>query len=181
VSLVNEHALVLITGISASGKSTVGQLLAERFARGVHVPGDIFRRMIVSGRADMTDDLSDEALSQLRLRYRLSALTADNYFEAGYSVVVQDVVLGAALTEYVGLLTGRPLYVVVLCPRVGVVEAREAARSKTAYARGNASLQGLDQALRHETPRIGLWLDSSDHEPEQTVDAIAARAADARV
>ncbi|MET8144094.1 hypothetical protein ABZU32_27630 [Sphaerisporangium sp. NPDC005288] len=30
----------------------------------------------------------------------------------------------------------------------------------------------LDHALREETPRIGLWLDTSEHTPDQTVSAI---------
>ena len=38
------HAVVLITGIQAAGKSTVAQELAERLPRSVHVRGDVFRR-----------------------------------------------------------------------------------------------------------------------------------------
>jgi cytidylate kinase len=33
-----------------------------------------------------------------------------------------------------------------------------------------------DAVLREGTPRIGLWLDTSELTPEQTVDAILARA-----
>ena len=49
-----ERAVVVITGIMASGKSTVAEALAKRFAKAVHLRGDIFRRMVVSGRAEMT-------------------------------------------------------------------------------------------------------------------------------
>src|SRR4051794_19528143 len=56
------EGVVLITGISAAGKSTVAELLAQRFERGVHVKGDVFRRMVVSGREPMTADPSDEAV-----------------------------------------------------------------------------------------------------------------------
>ena len=55
--------IVLITGMMAAGKSTVARRVAERLERGVHLPGDVFRRMIVSGRSDMTADASDEALA----------------------------------------------------------------------------------------------------------------------
>jgi hypothetical protein len=44
-----------------------------------------------------------------------------------------------------------------------------------------ASAAALDRALRTETPRIGLWLDSSELTPEQTVSAVVERAADARM
>jgi predicted kinase len=173
--------MVLVTGISAAGKSTVAQLLAEQFPRGVHVRGDVFRRMVVSGREEMTADATDDAWRQLRLRYALGAATADRYFDAGFSVVVQDIVLGPALSTYVEAVASRPLYVVVLCPRVDVVEAREAARAKRGYRPGMNSVQALDHALRTETPRIGLWLDSSDLTPVETVAAVFARATEARV
>lgn len=37
----NRKPIILITGIQAAGKSTVAQLLAQRFERGVHVEGDV--------------------------------------------------------------------------------------------------------------------------------------------
>ena len=46
--------LILLTGIMAAGKSTVAQHLAERLPHSVHLRGDVFRRMIVNGRADVT-------------------------------------------------------------------------------------------------------------------------------
>ena len=176
MSLTDEHVAVLVTGISASGKSTVAQLLAERFPRGVHIRGDTFRRMVVAGREEMTAQPSVEAWRQLRLRYRLGAATVDAYFDAGFSVVVQDVVVGPFLDEYVGLIRSRPLSVVVLVPRVDVVADRERTRNKTGYRDGLATMSQMDAGLRRDTPRLGLWLDSSDQTPHETVDEIAARA-----
>jgi chloramphenicol 3-O-phosphotransferase len=181
VSLLDDHVVVLITGVSASGKSTVAQLLAERFARGAHVRGDVFRRMVVSGRADMTAQPTDAARRQLDLRYALGAATADCYFDAGFSVVVQDIVLGPALTTYADAIESRPLHVVVLCPRVEVIEEREAGRTKRAYRPGMPGARALDASLREETPRLGLWLDTSDQTPVETVDAIVSRATEAQV
>ena len=48
---------MLVTGIQAAGKSTVGRILAERFERGAFVEGDLMWKLIVSGRVDMTPDL----------------------------------------------------------------------------------------------------------------------------
>lgn len=120
------RGVVLVTGVMAAGKSTVAQALAERLPRAAHVRGDVFRRMIVSGRAEYLPGASGEASAQLRLRYRLSAETADAYAEAGFTAVVQDVVLGEDLTAYVGLVRTRPLYVVVLAPDPAAVAAWEA-------------------------------------------------------
>lgn len=169
-----EQAVVLITGIQAAGKSTVAQLLAERLPRSVHVRGDMFRRMVVNGRADMTPDPSAEAVRQLRLRYHLTATTCDEYFRAGFTVVAQDVILGDHLPEMVGMIQARPLLVVVLAPRVEAVAAREAARGKNAYDTWTVGL--LDRGLREGTPRLGLWLDTSDQTPEETVAEILDRA-----
>ncbi|MDQ6697968.1 MAG: AAA family ATPase [Actinomycetota bacterium] len=178
MDLLDVQPVVLVTGISASGKSTVGERLARRFSRGVHVKGDVFRRMVVAGRQDMTLPPSEEALSQLRLRYRLGAATADAYHAAGFSVVVQDVVIGSVLADYAAAIRSRPLVVVVLTPRIEVVARREAERAKVAYRGGLASIEQLDDALRHQTPSMGLWLDNSDQQPDETVEEIIERALD---
>ncbi|MET9656625.1 AAA family ATPase [Streptomyces sp. NPDC006510] len=173
-------AVVLITGVMASGKSTVAQALAERLPRAVHVRGDVFRRMVVSGRAEMVPGAYEEAEAQLRLRYRLSAMTADAYAGEGWTAVVQDVVLGEELAAYVERVRTRPLYVVVLAPDPRVVAEREAGRGKSGYGAG-WTVEALDRVLREETPRIGLWLDTTGQTVGQTVDAVLAGLDRARV
>lgn len=176
------EGVVLITGVMAAGKSTVAQALAERLPRAAHVRGDVFRRMIVSGREEYvpgSDGAGGVGEAQLRLRYRLAAATADVYAEAGFTAVVQDVVLGAELPRYVGLIRTRPLHVVVLAPSPATVAAREAGRAKTGY--GAWTVEELDAGLRSETPRIGLWLDNSGLTVGETVDAILTGRERARV
>ena len=167
------RAVLLLTGIMASGKSTVAQLLAERLPRAAHVRGDAFRRMIVTGRRKMTPGAGREAEAQLALRYRLAATAADAYFGAGFSVVVQDVVLGGWLPRFVDLVGSRPL-LVVLAPRPEAVEAREANRPKTGY--GAWTAEQLYRSMREEAPRLGLWIDSSEQTPGQTAEEILERA-----
>jgi predicted kinase len=170
------RAVLLITGIQAAGKSTVAQLVAEQLPRSVHLRGDLFRRMIVGGRVDMTPDPAPEALRQLQLRHRLTAEVADRYFEAGFTVVAQDILLGPHLSTTVAAIRSRPLLLVVLAPRPDAVAAREAGRAKNAY--GEYSVADLDAGLRQDTPRIGLWLDSTDQTPEETAGEILQRAWD---
>lgn len=169
--------MYLLTGIQASGKSTVAQELARRLpAPAVHVHGDQFRRWIVTGRADLTPDAGAEAHRQLRLRHALTARVADGYADAGFAVVVQDVVLGPHLDAMIAALRARPLHVVVLAPRPEVAAQRQAAQDKRTPDEWTSA--ALDRVLRAETPRRGLWLDSSDLDTDATVAAILSRRAE---
>lgn len=168
------RAVLLITGVQAAGKTTVARRIAQRLPKSVHLPGDGFRRMIVNGRVDMTPDPPEAAIEQLRLRHRLTASTADAYFDAGFTVIAQDVVLGEHLAELVEAVRSRPLLVVVLAPSIEAVAERDAARGGAAY--DHWAVEALDGVLRQRTPRLGLWLDTSRQSPEQTADEVLRRA-----
>jgi chloramphenicol 3-O-phosphotransferase len=172
--------LILITGIMAAGKSSVAQALAERLPSSVHLRGDLFRRMIINGRAGMDFELSAEALAQLQLRYRLAAAAAGLYLDAGFSVVYQDIIIGKGLDEVMQLYRRRPLHVVVLCPDPAVVANREAGRPKKGYSHP-AFIEEFDRVLRSETPRVGYWLDSSNLTVRESVDEILAHLPQAQV
>jgi predicted kinase len=171
--------LILVTGIMASGKSSTAQRLAERLSPSVHLRGDAFRTMIVNGREERFVPPSEEALQQVDLRYRISAAAAALYLEAGFHVVYQDVIFGIALRNVARRLARHDLRVVVLCPRPDVVAARDAKREKDAY--DTAEPEHYHRVLSEGTPRIGLWIDTSEHEVEETVDVILARLDAARV
>ena len=163
--------IILITGNMAAGKSTIAQALAERLPKSVHLRGDLFRRMIVNGQAEMSFELSDAAQQQLALRYHLAAQAAKSYFQAGFTVVYQDIIIGSALADLLTTFHDLPLSVVVLCPRAEVVAARDSSRGKTGYPNDDV-VCAFDRVLREETPRIGYWLDSSELTVAETVDAI---------
>jgi len=170
---VSERPVFVITGIMAAGKSAVAERLAGRFDRGVHVRGDVYRRMIRSGQVAADPEGGSEAQRQLWLRYRLAARAAEGFHEEDFSVVVQDVILGGFVPRFLALIRVRPLHLVVLAPSPEVVAAREAGRLKNGY--GTWTPHTLDLVLRQETPRIGLWLDTSAMTVDETVDAILAR------
>ncbi|MGH8981936.1 MAG: AAA family ATPase [Acidimicrobiales bacterium] len=173
----------LVTGVQASGKSTVADLLARRFDRGVHVRGGQFYRWAVSGWVHFDDPDRSEARRHLDLRYRLSATVADEYAAAGFGVVVQDNIYGGDVVRWLEHIRARPYHLVVLRPSIETVVARDATRrrltAKVAY-RGGFTVGENDAALA-ATPRLGLWLDTSRQTPEETVDEVLARRDVARV
>jgi adenylylsulfate kinase-like enzyme len=173
------QSCILITGIMASGKSSVAQALAERLPKSVHLRGDAFRRMIVNGQAAIESPISEEAMAQLRLRYQLAAQAAHSYCEAGFTVVCQDVIIGEILHEVIAMHIHHPLYLVVLCPSPNVAFERDKYRHKQTY--NSWTPEGLDRALREETPHVGLWLDSSNLSLDETVDAILERIDEGRI
>jgi chloramphenicol 3-O-phosphotransferase len=175
-----KKAIYVITGVMASGKSTVAELLSRSLERCVHLRGDVFRKMIVTGREDMCENPSAEALSQLDMRYAIAAKAAITYYEYGFSVVVQDNFLGEKLLYFVELLGRCTKYVIVLNPDLGAIKQREQNRAKKGYV--GFSAESLYRTFLNETPRIGLWLDTSKLSAEETVGEIRKRAhSEARV
>lgn len=164
--------IYLITGLMASGKSTVAQALAERLPKSVHLRGDTFRKMIVNGREEMVGvKLKKAAEQQLVLRYEISAEVAKRYADAGFAVVYQDIIIGPALQQAVDRFAGYDLSVVVLAPDAETIALRESARPKTGY-QNLEDIPKFDKVLREQTPKIGEWLDTSWLSVDETVDHI---------
>jgi chloramphenicol 3-O-phosphotransferase len=174
----------LITGAQASGKSTIAELLAQHFARGVHVRGGQFYRWATTGWVHFDDADHAEARRLLDLRYRLSALVADEYAAAGFTTVVQDNIYGNDVVQWLRSVRARPLRLVVLRPRVSVVAERDEERrhssGKVAY-RGAFTAAENDAEVATTPAELGLWLDTSAQTPAETVRAILGRAGDASV
>jgi len=174
----------LVIGAQASGKSTVADLLARQWERGVHIRGGQFYRWAIRGWVHVGDPDHEEARRLLDLRYRLSSTVADEYADAGFTTVVQDNIYGVDAAQWLDRVTSTPKHLVVLRPSIEVVAARDAQRQratgKVAYR--NGFTPSINDEHVGATPReLGLWLDTSQQTPEETVDEIVARTAEARV
>lgn len=91
--------LIVVTGIPASGKTTVAAALAQRSARGVVIDGDTIRAMVVSGYVNMSREPSAEALRQLRLRYQASLAVTGVYLQQASMLSSTTTSSGRCLTN----------------------------------------------------------------------------------
>jgi predicted kinase len=168
--------LLIITGAMAAGKSTIAEAVARRLPRSVHLRGGLFRRMIVSGRAELTPDPTPEALRQLDLRYDLACAVAERYLDAGFTVVYQDILLEQDLKDMVSRLAAWQPGVVVLVPSAVTLRGRDRDRVKTGY-HSEWTPEMLVSSVLERTLRYGLWIDNSEHSVTETVDVICANTA----
>lgn len=142
----------------------MADLLARRFEHGVHVRGGQFYRWAVRGWVHVGDENEHEARRLLDLRYRLSSSVAVEYVTAGFTTVVQDNIYGMDVEHWLDRVSPGKKHLVVLRPRVEVVEGRDIERRRTlgkiAY-RGGYTPAINDQHVAGTRRDLGLWLDTS--------------------
>jgi predicted kinase len=182
---VSAPGVWLITGIQASGKSTIADMLARTFDRAAHVRGGEFYRWAVTGWEQPSERAaSKRARELLDLRYGLSAKVARECVAAGFTAVVQDNIYGDDVATWLDVVGVRPRRLVVLHPSVEAVVARDRERMRTtgkvAYRPGEFSPTGLAELL-DATPKLGLWLDTTTQIPEDTVREVLSRSEEALV
>jgi predicted kinase len=179
--LDQRHAIFVVSGTQGAGKTTVSSLLARRFRRGVHVSADALQKMIVSGhqwpiasQTTINTDSEGEAARQLRLRNSNMCLLGLSFFEAGFTVVLDDIIVAERLSELRGHLADVDFMFVMLTPSFEVVRQRERQRGTELWR----EWEWLTELIERTDDRIGLWLDSSTQTADETVDEIMRRAWD---
>jgi predicted kinase len=161
--------VIVLTGVQAAGKSTVGALLAQRFERGVHIEADVLQQMIVSGAewAKEPGEPTGEPARQLRLRLKNMCFLAKSFHAAGFNVVMNDIIMGERWQHLQEELADVPFSLVVLAPNRETVQQRDLARAKATL--GETWAVYLDNALRDTMNGVGLWVDNSLQTPLETV------------
>jgi AAA domain len=180
---VKDPILLFLTGPPGAGKSTVGRLVASRYARSTLVESDWFWTTIVSG---FVPPWQPEADEQNQTMIRSAVASAVRMANGGYSTVV-DGIVGPWHFDLIGdelCATAVPASYVVLRPDVETCLARAVGRAGEERVPGHPPL--TDQAaIRH------MWLQFSDvgeHErsvidttqqwPVETADRVCAGLSD---
>lgn len=174
--------VVLVTGLQAAGKSTVGPLLTEHMRPpAASFDGDVLHRMVKVGREVMTPSPSQEALRQLRVRYDGAALLAQHYVDHGFDFVYNDIVLGSYVADWMDSIRDAERHLVVLAPSIDSLAERELGRgggnSYRDWQPPGATLADAISSLSaglDEIPRAGLWLDTTNMTPTEVVSCIVA-------
>jgi hypothetical protein len=170
--------IVVISGLPGVGKSTTAARLGRRLPRAAHVEADRLQGLVVSGGVwpDATG-IHGEAERQLRLRLRNACLLARSFADDGFTAIVDDIVAGARFRHLLEELEGTPFAFVMLLPDFAHVKARWRAMGSPFVD----SWDWIDDEIRLHTPRVGLWLDTTELDEDETVDAILDRFDEATV
>lgn len=169
---------IVVSGLPGAGKSTVSRLVAERLGRAAHVEADRLHEMIASGLVwpDGSPNPGLEANDQLSLRLRNACLLARSFVDSGFTALVDDVVIGARMVEALAGLGDAPRHVVVLAPPFASLRQRWIDMGSPFVERW-AWLEG--EMAR--TPRVGMWLDTSEMDASEVADHVVAHLDDAAV
>ena len=162
--------IFLITGLPGAGKSTVSRALALRFDRAAHIDIDmVFHHFTVAGKVDPAKQDAESAV-QAMLAVRNAAAMARNYADAGFTCVLDGAVVERAhVTACARAVYPHRLHLVVLAPPLRVSEERDARRSGKTVA---DFFRHLHPLLHEQLSQLGLWLDTSQQTPAESVTAI---------
>jgi adenylate kinase family enzyme len=84
--------IFLIAGSPGVGKSTIGGALAGKFPKGMHIPLDTIRHMVVSGRLGPSLDVWSEGfIEQLEAARASMCAMALRYRSVGFAVTIDDI------------------------------------------------------------------------------------------
>jgi predicted kinase len=169
----------LVSGVPGAGKTMVARALAETFEAGAHIEGDRLAEWVLSGGVPPGDEPAEESERQMELCIRNQCLLARSFAEAGFTPVLDYVVVTRHLLDaYRNYLAGGVLRLVTLAPPLEVALERDDGRDQEGLG---DRLAGLDGLMREQLAGVGLWLDNGALTVEETVVAILEGAEPARL
>ena len=128
--------------------------------------------MIASGSEGIRDisQTDPEPTRQLRLRLKNMCILGISFYSAGFTVVLDDIIIGDRWEHLLEDLEGTPFSLVVLAPSLESIDQRDRNRDKRLI--GTEWARHLNTELRTTMSDKGIWIESSGQSPEETVDQI---------
>lgn len=169
--------LVIISGPPNAGKSATADALCQRYDRMLHVEVSVLRNFLRMGRLRPWDE-SPEGRRQRELLIESACDMAHRFLDAGYGVVIDDVVTQGDLPLYRDALAGcaAPVHLVVLLPKLAVLIERERGRPTEWHRAGRLEAQYERFERWSGVPRV----DPDALAPELVADRVMALAAEGR-
>ncbi len=162
--------LLVISGSTAAGKTTIGREIAGRLDCAIHIDGDVIQDLVVSGSIRMEVPPPPGALDQLRLRFRAALAVANLYRDAGFDAILSDNLFGEEARRFLAVALdvhrSRSVHFVMLNPTIEAIRDRYCQRPGGGYT-PTLTPQVLNQAVE-QTIHVGLWLDTSHQTAEET-------------
>lgn len=174
--------IFLITGSPASGKSTIARLLAQRTAKGLHIPVDDLRTMVHGGVIHPGPVWSEELVEQLKLARQTAVDMSLRYHKAGFLVAVDDFFdPNSGMSEYELLHSaGRDFHRILLMPHPDVATARLRERQPHSGMRDlmEGAIRDIHERITGLEPTLTAqgWhvVDTSTGTPDEFADHILA-------
>lgn len=168
-----EPTILVVSGAQGAGKSTVATLLAETLPRAAVINGGEVQKLIVSGLSwpSGADEMDGAFVRQLRTRLKGACALARVFADDGFVAIVEDQIVGDRVGHLIEDMGDGEFRFVMLTPRHEVIVEREGGRGTDLHERWGT----WQEEIEERTPRIGLWLDTSDQTPEETAAEIADR------
>lgn len=167
-----------VVGAPAVGKSTTSRALAARFTKGVHIPVDDIRTMVVAGLVLPSPAWGDDLVEQVTLARTSAVHMALAYQQAGFAVAIDDFWDPHHASDYRALDTHPHTHKILLYPGQDEAHQRNLQRSGGSPARayideGIRFVYGQLPAAVPELARDGwVIVDTTSLSVEETVSAI---------
>ena len=153
-------------------------LAARSLPRGAQVTGDGVNQMILGGRVWFMGAPAHEAQRQDELCNRNMCSLANNFVDAGFTVLMDTVVADRAELDFLlALMSPRAVRLVTLAPKIDACKDRNARRD----AEDRFDFDGyerLEADMQRELGDLGWWFDTSTLTPDQTAARLVAEASE---
>jgi thymidylate kinase len=163
-----KNQVIILTGPPGAGKSTIGKILASKLEKSAIVSADDMRDMVKNGRAEVCGKGWEE---QLLLGEKNAVCLTRNFYESGFNVILDDVLLNSKFEFYYKNLNNCNLKIFLLMPNKEVLAKRDLERGECAMKERSTFLHDKFSEFVKKEKRF-IVIDSSKQTKEETAEEI---------